>query len=88
MINDVLPLMEVGAVRFIEEELIKYVIRPNISRSWVKDFKIGKGPAMTSTLEVLGLLKTIEAAELSGNSKNGRRKVKNKCRLHPQGNHE
>ena len=113
VINGYLPLMEVGAVKFTEEELIRYVIKPNIPRSWMKDFKIGKGLTMTSTLEVLGLLKAIEAAEIldrnnankkkhkqpkrnHNNSKNesgsnykkGRKKFKNKCRLHPQGNHE
>ena len=73
VINGYLPLMELGAMKFTEEELIRYLIKPNIPRSWVKDFKIGKGLTMTSILEVLGLLKAIEAAETSDRNKSNKR---------------
>ena len=76
VINGYLPLMEVGATKFIKEELIKCVIKPNIPRSWVKDFKIGKGKIMTSTLEVWGLLKAIEAAEVPDKNKSSRKNNK------------
>ena len=64
-----LPLMEPGAVKFTEEELIRYVIKPNIPRLWMKDFKIRKGHTMTSILEVLSLLKAVEAVEPSDRNK-------------------
>ena len=73
VINGYFPLMKLGAVKFTEEELIRYVIKPNIPRSWVKDFKIGKGITMTSTLEVLGQLKAIEAAESSDRNRSNKK---------------
>ena len=68
--------MEVGATKFTEEKLIKFVIKPNIPKSWVKDFKVGKGQNMTSTLEVLSLLKAIEAAKVPDKNKSSRKNNK------------
>ena len=76
VINGYLPLMEVGATKSTEEELIRYVIKPNIPMSWVKDFKIEKGQITTNTLEVLGLLKAIEAAEVPDQNKYSRKNNK------------
>ena len=84
VINGYISGMANGAGKFTDQELIRYCIKPNLPSSWLKDFKIGGGLVMTSTFQVMELLKIIEENEKVTKTKptldktksgNGRRKA-------------